>query len=672
MILIFFFVSFFLSCLPVLHFAAYTNISRPNCPESFYCPGLTPFQYPFFNVTDTRCGLIKINCTSKGGEIQLGGQSYEITGKLDSHNIWSDAFFIIRNTTLEALEQLVNNQSCEALMNDLIPESPHPLLYSISIRTFITVCKCTKNFTYPQQTDAYFDPRGYKRYNTCNDYIFYYNYLNGTVPSDLPHTCQVVRLPAILPNTPGLDETNIFSVISYYPSIFFNLSSACDDCYKKGQRCDTKNGAANCSDVIKGKKDRLKHLLVIIGSVLISMLCFGIFIIWCHRKNNPFSYVSSKNKSPKHEDTNILSCGVSIFSYEELEDATQNFDPSHELGDGGFGAVFYGKLQDGREVAVKKLHEHNYKRVQQFRNEVEILTELRHPNLVVLYGCTSRLSRELILVYEYVPNGTVADHLHGEQADPSKLTWQIRMNIAIDTAHALVYLHASEIIHRDVKTNNILLDHNFYVKVADFGLSRLIPNSVTHVSTAPQGTPGYVDPQYHQCYQLTEKSDVYSFGVVLIELISSMVAVDLNRSHDEINLANLALKRIRGSAIDQLIDPVLGSHKNAEIMNMITSVAELAFQCLQYHSEMRPTMNEVLDVLMDIQASGGTNDNDSTRDFRTMNVFPLLGTNDSVVSLTDFRPTPVSIASEWQSSNSESTTLSSNGDRLSMKNGVDT
>ncbi|KAL8248517.1 hypothetical protein R6Q59_005385 [Mikania micrantha] len=695
MIRVFILMYVILSSLPHPHSATNTNSSKPNCPETFYCPGLTPFRYPFFNVTDERCGSIKVNCTAKGGELQLGGRSYEIVENFEHHR---NACITIYNKTFD---HLVKHNRCEVLMNNFT--SPSPLLYSISFHLNITIFKCPQNQTY-----AYFPQHKYNSYNKCKDHTFYYKYSDGTVPSDLPLTCQVLQLP-LKKRGPELDETNIFSLLSSNISIRFTMPSSYDDRY----HCDTKNGDVDCSDirndrqesvptpipnlndllgltmgwVLAGsksildykhvthapssKKDRLKHLLVIIGSVLISMLCFGIFIIWCHRKNNPFSYVSSKNKSPKHEDTNILSCGVSIFSYEELEDATQNFDPSHELGDGGFGAVFYGKLQDGREVAVKKLHEHNDKRVQQFRNEVEILTKLRHPNLVVLYGCTSRLSRELLLVYEYVPNGTVADHLHGEQADPSKLTWPIRMNIAIETAHALVYLHASEIIHRDVKTNNILLDHNFCVKVADFGLSRLIPNSVTHVSTAPQGTPGYVDPQYHQCYKLTEKSDVYSFGVVLIELISSMMAVNLNRSHDEINLANLAMKRIRGSAIDQLIDPVLGSHMNPEFMNMITSVAELAFQCLQYHSEMRPTMNEVLDVLMDIQASGGTNANDSTRDFRTMNVFPLLGTNDSVVSLTDFRPTPVSIASEWQSSNSESTTLSSNGDRLSMKNGVD-
>ncbi|KAK9064562.1 hypothetical protein SSX86_015944 [Deinandra increscens subsp. villosa] len=392
-------------------------------------------------------------------------------------------------------------------------------------------------------------------------------------------------------------------------------------------------------------------------------------MIWRHCKSNQFSYVSSKNKSPRLEDIS-LPCGLSVFSYKELEDATHNFDPSRELGGGGFGAVYYGKLQDGREVAVKKLYEHNYNRVQQFINEVEILTKLRHPNLVVLYGFTSRQSSELLLVYEHIPNGTVADHLHGELANPNLLTWPIRINIAIETASALVYLHASEVIHRDVKTNNILLDHSFSAKVADFGLSRLIPNNATHVSTAPQGTPRYVDPQYHQRYQLTDKIDVYSFGVVLIELISSMVAFDLNRSQGEISLATLALNRIQRGAVDQLIDPVLDT--NPKIMNMITLVAELAFRCLQHDSEMRPTMNEVLDVLIDIQVVGRVDSHDSIRDLQTVNEFHLSETNDAVILLKDFQPSPVSVTCEWQSNNSTSTTLSSNGYRLSMKNDINT
>jgi len=239
-------------------------------------------------------------------------------------------------------------------------------------------------------------------------------------------------------------------------------------------------------------------------------------------------------------------------------------------------------------------------------NEVEILSRLRHQNLVTLYGCTSRHSRELLLVYEYIPNGTLADHLHGSLATEGALPWSVRMSIAIETADALAYLHAiqPQIIHRDVKTNNILLDDNFHVKVADFGLSRLFPLDATHVSTAPQGTPGYVDPEYHQCYQLTDKSDVYSFGVVLVELISSKPAVDISRHRHEINLANMAITKIQNCQIDQLVDTELGYYSDVEIKRMINQVAELAFRCLQSDGEMRPCIREALEVLREIKGRG--------------------------------------------------------------------
>ncbi|KAI3462564.1 hypothetical protein Pfo_019227 [Paulownia fortunei] len=293
--------------------------------------------------------------------------------------------------------------------------------------------------------------------------------------------------------------------------------------------------------------------------------------------------------------------GVQVFNFTELEEATNNFDPSRELGDGGFGTVYYGVLPDGRIVAVKRLYENNFKRVEQFMNEVEILTRLRHQNLVTLYGCTSRRSRELLLVYEYIPNGTVADHLHGKRAKSGLLSWPVRLNISLETADALAYLHKSDIIHRDVKTNNILLDNDFHVKVADFGLSRLFPNDVTHVSTAPQGTPGYVDPEYYQCYKLTEKSDVYSFGVVLIELISSLQAVDTNRHRHDINLSNMAVNKIQNHTLHELVDLTLGFETNSTVRRMVTLVAELAFRCLQQERDMRPSMEEVLEVLRGIQ-----------------------------------------------------------------------
>ncbi|XP_022023188.1 LEAF RUST 10 DISEASE-RESISTANCE LOCUS RECEPTOR-LIKE PROTEIN KINASE-like 1.1 [Helianthus annuus] len=651
MILVITFVSIFLSCPTLLCSATYVNTSKPICPQRFSCQDFGPFSYPFYNTTDTRCGLIKVDCTMGNETIQFGGNSYVIVNKY-----FGSPSVSIQNTTFQ---KLVDTKSCEALMNNFTSPTPH--LFSISIAPLVTLFKCPKHPNYSTDFDAYFDQPDYISYKRCKHHNVYYKHPISTtpVPSDLPHSCEVIQLPGRVERSVSI-YTDIFSFLTSQFFISF-WSPSCNECRKKDNCLNHEN--FECLDAKKDKK--LKLILALTGSALIIVLLTAVFIILHRYKNNPFSYFLSKDKSLNPEDASFF-FGVSVFSYTELEDATKNFDPSHELGDGGFGAVYYGKLQDGREVAVKRLYDHNYKRVQHFINEVEILTKLRHPHLVLLYGCTSRQSQELLLVYEYIPNGTVADHLHGEQANPGLLPWSIRMKIAIETASALVYLHASEIIHRDVKTNNILLDHNFCVKVADFGLSRLIPNNVTHVSTAPQGTPGYLDPQYHQRYQLTDKSDVYSFGVVLIELISSMAPVDLSRSQDDISLANLALNRIQRCAVDQLIDPVLGSKSNPEIKNMITSVAELAFRCLQFDSEMRPTMNEVFDVLMEIQAEKMIDDGDNIRDLKTMNPPPLSEITDSAVLLKDFPPSPVSVTGEWQSSDSASFTLSSNGDRLSV------
>ncbi|XP_056165103.1 LEAF RUST 10 DISEASE-RESISTANCE LOCUS RECEPTOR-LIKE PROTEIN KINASE-like 1.2 [Syzygium oleosum] len=444
----------------------------------------------------------------------------------------------------------------------------------------------------------------------------------------------------------------------------------CTGCRESGGRCgrsrDTDflcycpHGTNNPRDCNSGGGNR--RLWWKIGpGIGIGSLAIVLFSYMIHlkRKNASLKF-HLRNSTPyphSHSDMEESSVyfEVPIFTSAELEEATNNFSASNELGDGGFGTVYYGKPRDGRDVAVKRLYEHSYRRVKQFMNEVEILTRLQHKNLVSLYGCTSRHSRELLLVYEYISNGTVADHIHGQRANSSStLPWKIRMDIAIETATALAYLHASDIVHRDVKTNNLLLDKNFGVKVADFGLSRLFPDDVSHISTAPQGTPGYVDPEYHQCYQLTEKSDIYSFGVVLVELVSSKPAVDKSRERHEINLANFAINKIQKCAFGELIDPNLGFESDSEINRMTTSVAELAFLCLQLDKEMRPPMDEVLEELKAIACDDNAADIFVDADKGEGVLAPSPPDYDDSQLLKYMRSThsPVSVTQKWGSSGS--------------------
>ncbi|KAK8962349.1 putative serine/threonine-protein kinase [Platanthera guangdongensis] len=349
-----------------------------------------------------------------------------------------------------------------------------------------------------------------------------------------------------------------------------------------------------------------------------------------------------------------------IFSYDELFEATNGFDSSRELGDGGFGTVIVNcnplrlcQLKDGREVAVKRLYENNYRHQEQFINEVKIVSLLRHQNLASLYGCTSRHSRQHLLVYEFVPNGTIADHLHGSLSSGSGfLPWDARISIAIETADALNYLHSVEpqIIHRDIKSSNILLDNSFHVKVADFGLSRLFPLDATHVSTAPQGTPGYLDPEYHKCFQLTDKSDVYSFGVVLLELISSKPAVDVSRGRNEINLAYMAVDKIQNQELHEFVDPSLGYNSDRRIKGMITQVAGLALQCLESEREMRPAIKEVVQVLRGIQSGAPTTDCGNHTQVCRVAEKEEARLLKSINNLLPF--SPVSVADKWLSSSS--------------------
>ncbi|KAF7146539.1 hypothetical protein RHSIM_Rhsim04G0076800 [Rhododendron simsii] len=241
-----------------------------------------------------------------------------------------------------------------------------------------------------------------------------------------------------------------------------------------------------------------------------------------------------------------------IFIAEELKKATNNYAEDRILGRGGYGVVYKGILPDQRIVAIKKSKVLDVNQVEQFINELLIVIQVNHRNVVKLLGCCFE-SKVPELVYEYIPNGTLFEHIHKTL---SRLTLEHRLRIAAEAAGALSYLHSAAsipIIHRDVKSTNILLDVDYMAKMADFGASRLIALDQTQVTTLVQGTLGYLDPEYFQTSQLNEKSDVYSFGVVLAELLAGKKPICLERSQEERNLATYFRVSMKENRLYQIL-----------------------------------------------------------------------------------------------------------------------
>ncbi|KAA8547780.1 hypothetical protein F0562_004209 [Nyssa sinensis] len=589
------------------------DVSYSNCNRTFSCGSLHNITYPFTGGDrPDYCGPpdFRLNCRDNYTELTANSITYRVLQINQSEKTLTLARLDLWNNICP--QTFVNSTLNSTIFNTDVGNVDLTLIYGCSsVMNYTPQNLFSCNVSGVNSTDAF--------------------YLTGPVPSDPIMSfieCHVSIVTPVLGDA-GVRLTSNRSTLEEVLMQGFNVNysdpydNQCSQCIESGGQCgfDSSSGQAVCICVDRpcpasppasspvgipaaGNGVVRNNVPLTVGLGIAGAAVFGIGLGWCifscrqrrkrlaaqtvskdlptppsskglslttPRTNFSQSIPSYPSLSSKNSDLEKGSTyfGVQVFSYTELEEATDNFNPSRELGDGGFGTVYFGKLHDDRIVAVKRLYENNFKRVEQFMNEVEILTRLRHPNLVTLYGCTSKRSRELLLVYEYIPNGTVADHLHGKRANSGLLSWPVRLSIAIETADALAFLHASDVIHRDVKTNNILLENDFRVKVADFGLSH--------------------------------KSDVYSFGVVLIELISSKQAVDTNRHRHDINLANMAVNKIQNHTLHELVDPTLGFETNSSVRRMTTLVAELAFRCLQQEKDVRPSMEEVLKALKEIK-----------------------------------------------------------------------
>ncbi|XP_040383366.1 calmodulin-binding receptor-like cytoplasmic kinase 3 isoform X2 [Oryza brachyantha] len=301
----------------------------------------------------------------------------------------------------------------------------------------------------------------------------------------------------------------------------------------------------------------------------------------------------------------IARVGSVNLTVQQILRATQNFSPSFKLGEGGFGTVYRAVLPDGQVVAVKRAKKDQFAGpTDEFSNEVDLLAKIDHRNLVRLLGFTDK-GHERIIITEYVPNGTLRDHLDGQYG--RVLDFNQRLEIAIDVAHALTYLHLyaeKTIIHRDVKSSNILLTESFRAKVSDFGFARSGPSDTekTHISTKVKGTAGYLDPEYLRTYQLTPKSDVFSFGILLVEILSARRPVELKRAAEERITIRWTFKKFNEGNMREILDPLLEDPVDDEVLEKLLS---LAFQCAAPTREDRPTMKEVGEQLWEIRKEYG-------------------------------------------------------------------
>ncbi|XP_077244661.1 LEAF RUST 10 DISEASE-RESISTANCE LOCUS RECEPTOR-LIKE PROTEIN KINASE-like 2.1 [Tasmannia lanceolata] len=537
---------------------------------SLFVETLLGIRFPFFNINTSNCGFYGINCEDNIPKIKL-----------------EEKTFIVKNISYEQqrvmiqdseLWNLTKSNICDFPTNFSLPEFPR---LQIRSSTNLTVYYCKHNhYTVPDNISP-----EVRNYTDCEGKDLYYTENNTLPRQNLPQNCSMVVLP-VFQLWEVWDDNDFLSIFAAGFALQWDIDPKCEDCYKKGGTCtvDEVTKIFRCQGLTAG-----------IGSFLLAWI---LFFLSSRKKGRNIVHKGRKSNAHNVEAflQNYGSLAPQRYSYSDIKKMTSSF--IGKLGQGGFGAVFKGKLRDGRLVAVKILSE-SKGNGEEFINEVASIGKTYHVNIVSLLGFCAEGSKRA-LVYEFMPNGSLEKFIYAEksrQTDP--LGWETLYQIAVGIGQGLEYLHhgcSTRILHFDIKPHNILLDQDFCPKISDFGLAKLCPNKDSIISTLDErGTVEYIAPEVlcRNIRRASHKSDVYSYVMMMLEIVGRRKNINARvENMNEIYFPHWIYKRLD-------LNDDLGLHgvTTEEEEKTARKMILVGLWCIQTDPANRPSMNRALEML---------------------------------------------------------------------------
>ncbi|KAM3692974.1 hypothetical protein ACJW31_08G129800 [Castanea mollissima] len=568
------FVFFLLSHLLLLHSAEEVNRTRPNC-SPIQCGNLGIIGFPFTDSSHPHCGLLPVKCDEIPPTIQLGWSR----GPYEIINIsYTNTTLFTRIKDL-LLSDALNTQKCESVTNFTLPNSP---FISFKLTTPCqTLFKCNRTLNITSPTNF--------TYRSCGDYSLYYSHLNDDSPSFSSGECSFIQLP----RKKYSDKDTLFSLVSAEFDLQVYVSDACSSCYGRGGLCELEQNV----NFLCAFADKVAITLSTgIGALMVIVCCF-----W--RKFSSIKIINFwKKKTLTHKSVeaflrNHEPLVIRRYKYSDIKSMTRSFN--NKLGQGGYGCVYKGQLQDGCFVAVKVLEE-SKGNGEEFINEVASISRTSHVNIVTLKGFCFEGSKRA-LIYELMPNGSLEKFIYiGNPSNVDhQLGWETLYKIAIGIARGLEYLHRgcnTQILHFDIKPHNILLDENFCPKISDFGLAKICPREKSNISiVGARGTTGYIAPEvFSRTFGgVSHKSNVYSYGMMVLEMVGGRKNVDVTIDFSsEIYFPHWIYKHLELNEELGLLRLLKEGDEDSARKMIIVSL-----WCIQTDPSNRPSMSRVVEML---------------------------------------------------------------------------